>query len=200
MEVYNLSSTNRSQARDFHISDYYVTPISEIVKFLYEFLQIESIEIEYRKNIKVLDPAAGGDKIHKMSYPEALKKFGFENIDTIDIRQDSLAQYKQDYLMTNCKNKYDIIITNPPFSLALNFIQKALDDVKDDGWVIMLLRLNFFGGKQRFGFWQHNMPKYCFVHHKRMSFTDDGKTDSIEYCHMVWQKGYKSEFTKLMVI
>ncbi|MEW8963206.1 hypothetical protein [Paraclostridium dentum] len=191
-----MSSTNRSRARDTHISDYYVTPIEEIEKFLGTFLKIEIID----KDIKILDPAAGGDKIHKMSYVEALNKFGFNNIDTIDIRKDSLAQYKQDYLTTNCKNKYNMIITNPPFSLAMNFIQKALDDVKDNGWVIMLLRLNFFGGKQRFTFWQHNMPKYCFVHHKRMSFTDDGKTDSIEYCHMVWQKGYKSGFTQLKVI
>jgi len=191
-----LSSTNRSKARDVHISDYYITPIEEIERFLNTFLKIENID----KNIMILDPAAGGDTIHKMSYPEALKRVGFNDIHTMDIREDSLAQYKQDYLTADCENKYDMIITNPPFSLALNFIEKALNDVKDGGWVIMLLRLNFFGGKQRFKFWQHNMPKYCFVHHKRMSFTDDGKTDSIEYCHMVWQKGYNSEFTKLMII
>jgi len=124
-----LSSTNRSRARDTHISDYYVTSIEEIEKFLEKFLKIENIEISYRENMKVLDPAAGGDKIHKMSYPEALKKFGFKKVDTMDIRQDSLAQYKQDYLITDCKNKYNMIITNPPFSLAMNFIQKALDDI-----------------------------------------------------------------------
>ena len=32
------------------------------------------------------------------------------------------------------------------------------------------------------------MPKYIFVHHQRMSFTEDKKTDSIEYAHFVWQK------------
>ncbi len=49
----------------------------------------------------------------------------------------------------------------------------------------MLLRLNYFGGKVRSKLWEEHMPKYCFVHNKRISFTDDGKTDSIEYCHMV---------------
>jgi len=33
-----------------------------------------------------------------------------------------------------------------------------------------------------------------------MSFTDKGGTDSIEYCHMVWQKGNSKEFGKIKVI
>lgn len=64
----------------------------------------------------------------------------------------------------------------------------------------MLLRLNYFGGKVRSKLWEEHMPKYCFVHNKRISFTDDRKTDSIEYCHMVWQKGYCPKFTQLQVI
>lgn len=45
-----------------------------------------------------------------------------------------------------------------------------------------------------------NMPKYCYVHHKRMGFTDDGKTDSIEYAHFVWQKGVSWAYTRLYLI
>jgi hypothetical protein len=45
----------------------------------------------------------------------------------------------------------------------------------------MLLRLNFFGSKDRKPFWEEHMPEYCFVHHRRMSFIDKGGTDSIEY-------------------
>ena len=64
----------------------------------------------------------------------------------------------------------------------------------------MLLRLNYFGGKVRKELWEKQMPKYCFVHHKRISFTDDRKTDSIEYAHFVWQKGHNEQFTQLKVI
>jgi hypothetical protein len=144
----------------------------------------------------------GGDTKHPMSYPEALKQIGInpKNITTIDIRNDSLTEIKGDYLKLDCKNKYDVVVTNPPFNLAREIIEKALDDVKDNGFVIMLLRLNFFGGKLRKDMWDKQMPKYAFVHHRRMSFTDDGKTDSIEYCHMVWQRGCCPEFTKLKVI
>ena len=43
------------------------------------------------KLYSILDCSAGGDKEHGMSYPEALKTFGCNNITTIDIREDSLA-------------------------------------------------------------------------------------------------------------
>lgn len=104
------------------------------------------------------------------------------------------------FLEANTKGKYDVIITNPPFNISLDIINKALDDVKDDGFVIMLLRLNYFGGKVRRNLWENHMPKYCFVHNKRIGFLNNGKTDSIEYYHMVWQKGYKPEFTKLAIL
>lgn len=191
-----MSSTNRSNSRDNHIADYYVTPIDKISDFLEEFEKVENVD----KDIQILDCCAGGDEKHPMSYPEALNKKGFINISTLDIREDSLSETKGDYLHMDYTNKMDMIITNPPFSLALDIINKSLDDVKDGGFVIMLLRLNYFGGKVRKELWEKQMPKYCFVHHKRISFTDDRKTDSIEYAHFVWQKGHNEQFTQLKVI
>lgn len=192
-----MSSTNRSNARDLHIADYYKTPEDKIQEFLNEFLKQENIH----KDIKILDPCAGGDINNNMSYPNILHNNGFKHIDTIDIREDSLADIKGDYLNMDCKNKYDMIITNPPFNIALNIIQKALEDVKDGGYVIMLLRLNFLEGKARKEFWKDNMSKYIFVHSQRMSFTNDGKTDSIAYAHYVWKKdGNKKEFSSIKII
>jgi hypothetical protein len=203
-----LSSTNRSNARKKHISDYYVTPINKILDFLHGFNKYEDIFVKQGrdKNGKpyplILDPCAGGDANHPMSYPVALQQIGInpDNIITIDIRQDSRADIKEDYLEIDCPGDFDVIITNPPFNLAREIIEKALNDVNDGGFVIMLLRLNFFGGKLRKDMWDRQMPKYAFVHNRRMSFTDDGKTDSIEYMHAVWQKGHYPEFTQLKVI
>ncbi|MDR2572281.1 MAG: hypothetical protein LBD23_18560 [Oscillospiraceae bacterium] len=73
-------------------------------------------------------------------------------------------------------------------------------DVNDGGWIVMLLRLNFFGSKQRKPFWDKFMPRYVFVHHKRIGFTKGGGTDSIEYAHFCWQKGNYPEFCELKVI
>lgn len=194
-----MSSTNRSNERHKHISDYYVTPVKKINEFLDRFKEYE--DVFSNGEISILDPCAGGDEVNAMSYPMALNCFNKDlKIDTIDIREDSRAKIKGNFLEINTKDKYDVIITNPPFNISLDIINKALDDVKEGGFVIMLLRLNYFGGKVRRNLWENNMPKYCFVHNKRIGFLNNGKTDSIEYCHMVWQKGYNPEFTKLKVL
>ncbi|MDR2572280.1 MAG: hypothetical protein LBD23_18555 [Oscillospiraceae bacterium] len=65
-----MSSTNRSTLRDAHISDYYITPVSDIQLFLREFKSI--VNLDWSK-CKILDPCAGGDSNHPMSYPVALR-------------------------------------------------------------------------------------------------------------------------------
>ena len=222
-----MSSTNRSNARDSHISDYYVTPIADIELFLKEF--DKRVKLDWNK-IKIIDPCAGGNEeirdnigikevYHPMSYQTAIHNvFGGCNVNNIDIREDSLAETKGDYLKMNVKDfAPQVIITNPPFSIATSIIEKALDDVADDGYVIMLLRLNFFGSKDRKPFFDKYMPEWCFVHHIRIGFCDKknadgyvefdkngqakrGSTDSIEYAHYVFKKGLKPEYTKLVVI
>lgn len=194
-----MSSTNRSEARQEHIADYYITPVNKIIEFLNEFNYVENIF--QKPNTLILDCCAGGDQKHDMSYPKAIKYlYPDSDIKTIDVREDSKAEIIENYLNYNLEFSPDIIITNPPFNIAMDIIQKSLNDVKTGGYVIMLLRLNFFGSIQRFEFFKNNLPKYCFVHHKRISFLEKGGSDSIEYCHMVWRKGDNVDFTKLKVI
>lgn len=191
-----MSSTARGYDR--HVSDYYVTPVHKIREFVDEFLKYEPTAL----NGIVLDPCAGGLLgVDTMSYPVALANYGVKDIRTMDIREDSLAEWKGvDYLTTKLGYTPVMIITNPPFLLAREIVEKALEDVGEGGFVVMLQRLNFFGGKKRKDLWDAHMPKYTFVHSRRMSFTSDGKTDSIEYAHYVWQKGHDSKFTQLKVI
>lgn len=173
-------------------NDYYVTPIDEIIKF------IEAYGRKYIKG-KILDNAAGGGTQSQMSYPVALTRFGF-TCDTLDIRPDSRAEIIADYLKYDCKGIYDTIITNPPFSLAIEFIKKGLDDVKKNGHVIYLLRLNFLGSEKRNPFFIKYMPKAIVVHSHRMSFTPDGNTDSIEYAHFIWGKEPTGKPTELYLL
>lgn len=222
-----MSSTNRSNARDSHIADYYVTPIKDIELFLNEFQKVNHLDW---KNIKILDPCGGGNPEysdengiieieHPMSYPTAIRNlYGDCDITTYDIREDSFADRKENYLSAELEFQPDVIITNPPFNQATEIIEKALSDVKDGGYVIMLLRLNFFGSKDRKPFFNKYIPEWCFVHHVRIGFLDKkdangytvfdnktglpkrGNTDSIEYCHMVFKKGVNNGYTKLVVI
>jgi hypothetical protein len=195
-----MSSTNRGADR--FDKDYYVTPQYMIRDFFINWCNdIGSILSCRLFNSNWLDPCAGGDSVHDMSYPAVIQDiFSPPVIWTIDIREDSRAIVKADYLKCNVFPVYDVIISNPPFSLAREFIEKALLDVGDGGNVIMLLRLNYFGSIERFDFWNKQLPKYCYVHHKRTSFSPNGKTDSIEYCHMVWGKNSFPKHTLLKVI
>lgn len=194
-----MSSTNRSNARQDHIADYYVTPTDDIINFLGHLDNVVTLD----SNQIYLDPCAGGDGDNQMSYPYALKEYyrmDDEQIRTIDIRKDSLAQIKGDYLTMDLGYKPYCIISNPPFNKALEFIKKALNDVSDDGYVIMLLRLNFLETKARKEFFDQQMPKYIFVHHKRMSFVKGGGTDSVAYAHYVWKKDYNLDYSEIRVI
>lgn len=197
-----MSSTNRHNAEKRHIADYYVTPVKDIITFLGALDEEVSLDI-WDKTI--LDPCSGGDPIHDMSYPKALREYyaipdDRNGIKTIDIREDSLAETKCNYIETKLDYKPFLIISNPPFNQAMEFIKKALDDVEDGGYVAMLLRLNFLETKARKDFFDNYMPTWIFVHHKRMSFTDAGGTDSVAYCHMVWKKNDYPKFAKIRVI
>lgn len=190
-----MSSTNRYLAAERHVSDYYVTPIPAIVEFLRAF--------DPPVPKLILDPCAGGDAKHAMSYPNAIKNhigWNDSTIRTVDTREDSHADVKADFLTWTPDHTYDMAITNPPFNLALDVIKKCLTIVRPGGHVIMLLRLNFFGSQERSDWFKKNMPSFCYVHSKRLKFTGTSNTDSIEYMHAVWVVGEHPEFTRLKIL
>lgn len=77
---------------------------------------------------------------------------------------------------------YDVIITNPPFSLAMPFIQRSLE-LADH--VVMLLRVNFLETEDRWDFMSKNAPD-IYVLPQRPSFTPDGGTDATAYAWFHW--------------
>ena len=201
-----MSSTNRANSQERHIADYYFTPIPAIEDFFREWLNdMKDVEdflsVGHQAEKMVwLDPCAGGDEKHPMSYPKFIEENLGGKVETIDIREDSLAEVKGDYLLMDMPHEYDIIITNPPFNIAQQIIEKAMKDVQEGGYVIMLLRLNYLGSQQRKAFWEKYPPQRIYVHRKRMTFQDNGGTDSIEYMHCVWQKGELSKEALLRII
>ena len=130
----------------------------------------------------------------------------------------ALLQSLGDYLKTEMP-RVDLILTNPPFSLAKEFIAKALTE---SDTVCMLQRVNFLGSQSRKEFWNANPPTHLFVLANRPKFIArcqnkecknptsfqvgaieacplcDGKirpqSDATEYAWFVWDK--KSVFKK----
>jgi hypothetical protein len=191
-----MSATNRGSERQR--DDYYYTPIQTIQDFWVKFCEVENKSITNFESI--LDPCAGGDIDRPCAYPEALRSFDPEQdnqtadfrFQTFDIREDSRATYKENYLFWMLK-EYPLIISNPPFSLFEQFVNKALSEVSKNGYVIFMLRLNAAGGqKRRKEFWDLHKPKSIYIHSKRPSFIKGG-SDSCEYAHFVWQKDFKGD-------
>lgn len=119
-------------------------------------------------NSNILEPCAGAGNIVKF-----LTDRGFKNITSFDIKDRRTWEFPltiKDFIADEVGEKYDWIVTNPPYSLALEFAQKCLK-VADN--VCLLYLLQFAGTTKRKKFMQDNLPS-IYVLSKRPSF--DGKS------------------------
>lgn len=91
-----------------------------------------------------------------------------------------IADYRESQLR---RKPVQVLITNPPFSLAEQILRAARTHSQH---VLLLLRLNFLGSEQRYSYLQQHRPENIFVLPNRPAFKGDGKTDSIEYAWFHW--------------
>ena len=89
--------------------------------------------------------------------------------------------------------EYTLIGTNPPFSLAMEFILTSLK--ANTRFVTMLLRLNYVGSERRHEFFTRYAPD-IYVLPNRPSFKGTGETDSIEYAWFLWDKKTQAQKRK----
>ena len=96
----------------------------------------------------------------------------------------------------NCSD----IVTNPPYKLALEFAQHALEIVEEGNKVAMFLKLTFLEGQKRKQFFLKYPPKRIYVFSKRITCAMNGEfenypSSAIAYAWYVWEKGYKGKPT-----
>ena len=109
----------------------------------------------------------------------------------------------QDFLTWETDRKFEGIITNPPFSLAQEFIEKGMKLLTDDGQMAMFLKIQFLEGIKRKEFFEKYPPKYIYVFRNRMATWNNGnevdpntgKRWATTMCHawFIWEKGSKTE-------
>lgn len=180
-------------------NDYYPTPEAVIENFLANYM--------IDPNKKILEPCAAKGNIIK-----ALQKYGCKNIDAVEIDEDHAEDLLEllgyghvaiaDFLTLEkhkYPNQYDIIITNPPYSKAQEFVEKALELVNDTGVVIMLLRTAFLESQKRFEFWQkpENKLSALYTLSSRPSFIGKG-TDATSYSWFIWDKNTHTQEIKVI--
>jgi hypothetical protein len=85
----------------------------------------------------------------------------------------------------------DLILGNPPYSLAEKHIDLLLGAMRPGAVLAFLLRLPFLGA-DRNGLLETWPPLAVWPVVPRPSFTGDGETEKIEYAVFVWAKGNES--------
>lgn len=181
-----MSSTNRGAQRD--LDDHYATP-PDLAALICRHIRDDWFAARgLRQPQTILEPGCGEGAFMegaKAAWPDAFI-FGVEKNPTLHAEATKrghtvvLADYLQPLLE---KESVELVLTNPPFVLAQEFIQHTIPLLAPGGYAGFLVRLNFLGGLARFrGLWRGNRhARHLYVLPARPSFTSDGKKDSIEY-------------------
>ena len=156
------------------------------------------------KGNTVLEPCVGAGHI-----ANAIENYYFLEKDDLTVTGIDIVDrgYKNtiisDFLLYETDKKYDCIITNPPYSLAQEFIEKGMNLLADSGQMIMFLKLQFLEGIKRREFFEKYPPKYIYVFRNRMATWNNGnevdpkngKKWSTTMCHawFIWEKNSNTE-------
>jgi hypothetical protein len=171
-----MSSTKRNSASRLK-SDAYQTPLW-CTRLLLEVLHLPGG--------RWLDPGAGEGAIIRAVQSERedvawtaldIRDCVLELGDMGEIEEVTVA----DFHTWQPEKRFDVAITNPPYSRAMSFIENSFIHAEH---VVMLLRLNFLSSAARAPFMRRYVPD-VYVLPNRPSFTGGG-TDSIDYAWFHW--------------
>jgi predicted RNA methylase len=164
--------------------DFYATQ-SKTTKVLLDVLKL---------NGSILEPACGDGHIS-----EVLKEYyPNQEIISTDLVYRDYGEGNIDFITHDYERKFDNVITNPPFSLAKEFVEKGLELSNDK--VIMLLKIQFLESSKRKEFLINSPLKYIYVFSERQSTLKDGLelnplnnkpwSTTLLLAWFVWEKGY----------
>lgn len=168
-----------------HPDDFYATPAWCTRAFLREAV----LPVTFKDPDAVIDPCCGAGAILDVFAAElpSVRRYG------IEIDAWRAGQSADRHAKTACGDalgplpwgvpRSSSVMTNPPFSLAMEFVERSLAEV--DGAVVMLLRLAWLASQKRAPFLRKHTPS-VYVLPKRPSFTGKG-TDSADYGWFVWR-------------
>ena len=174
-----MSATNRSKGKRKK-DDTYNTPDALALECARVLL---TLPIQAPRTI--LEPSVGGGAFERAAatvWPKA-------TIETIDVVKSCDATYTMPFEKFG-DGDFDLILGNPPYSLAEQHVRHALTLLAPGGVLAFLLRTAFKESKKRLVFWEQHPHRTEFQVVPRPSFVGKG-SDATCYSWFVWQKGYR---------
>lgn len=139
---------------DRHPDDLYITPqdvATKGVSFALETCLLLGLDLP----TTVLEPGSGPDAPFLQAVREQEIAASLLGNDIAFIKDHDFSVLLGDYLYLGFgDNKYDLVITNPPFRLAEEFIRKSLTI---GTLVCFLLRLSYLASLKRIPLWQNDV-------------------------------------------
>lgn len=163
--------------------DYYATD-PKAVEMLLELEQFAPV---------IWEPACGEGHISKVLQAHGYKVIstdlvyrGFGDPEPLDFLKETLEGFEGD------------IITNPPYSAGLEFVQRALESIRPGGKVAMFLKVQFLEGQKRGAFFKDTPPRTVYISRSRLSCAKNGDFErfpdsAIAYAWYVWEKGFTGD-------
>lgn len=170
---------------------------------------VEKLLIKYAiSGNEILEPCIGNGNIANTINSFYINKRNITGVDIVDRGYPNTIVH--DYLTWETDKKFDCIITNPPYSLAKEFVEKSMmllnegydEDGCPNGQLIMFLKIQFLEGAKRKELFERYLPKYIYVFRNRMAtwnngepLDPNGKKWATTMCHawFVWEKGSTTE-------
>jgi predicted RNA methylase len=126
----------------------------------------------------ILEPACGEGNIVKAiesTLDNEVFAYDFRSFDEIysDADGDCINFLEQGASTFHQDGAFENVITNPPFSLALPFAERALEVARKK--VALLLRIQFLEGQKRKAFLQGSPLETVYVFSKRISMYPEGQ-------------------------
>lgn len=182
-----LGASNHSD-KNRQADDYYATD-PHALELLLDSLKRDGIKLHNN----IWECACGQGHLS-----DVLEKNGYITTNTDLVDRGYKNNFLQlDFLTTNTIFDGDIL-TNPPYKYAKEFVEHALDTLKDGYYCIMFLKIQFLEGQARLDLFKKYPPKYVYVNSARQLCAMNGEFDkykstAICYCWFIWEKGYKGE-------
>lgn len=141
----------------------------------------------------ILEPCCGGGHISEVLLDEGYTVYSYDIVQRDYDGQNGTADFLE--CCPEHANRFDIV-TNPPYSMAKEFVEHALDISAYGVKVAMFLKLTFLEGAKRKALFDTYPPKKIYVFRNRIDCWRNGiKPDkpsrAVCYAWFVWKKGYR---------